>query len=78
MKAMNSYRIGSTFSSYRKNNFVLSGFLSHRNVYNWEGAIPGVSESILNCERLTPAVCKQRSVFMVRSIEGELNTMVGK
>ena len=78
MKAMNSFGIGSTFGSYRMNNFGLSGSLSHWNTYNLKGAIAGVPESILNCERLTPAVCKQRSVFMVRSIEGELNAMVGK
>ena len=78
MKAMNSFGIGSTFGSYKRNNFGLFCSLSHWNIFNWEGAIAGVPESILNCERLTPAVCKQRSVFMVRSIEGELNTMVGE
>ena len=78
MKAMNIYGIGSTLGSYRRNNFGLSGSLSHCNAYNWEGVIAGVPESILNCERLTPAVCKQRCVFLVRSIECELNAMVGK
>ena len=77
IKAMNSYGIGSTFGSYIRNKPVLSFSLTHWNTYNWEGAIPGVPESILNCVRLTSAACKHRPVSMVKSIEGELSAMVG-
>ena len=70
-KAMSSYGIGSTFGSYKWNNPGITCSGAIWNPYNWEGAIPGVPESLLNCERLTPAACKQRSVSLVKSIEGD-------
>ena len=65
-KAMNSYGIGSTFGSYKRNNPGIRSSLASWNTPNWEGSIAGIPESILNCERLTPEACEIRSVSLVR------------
>ena len=76
VKSISSFGTCSAFGSIRKNNFGLSSSLSHWNVYNWEGAIAVVPESIHTCNKLTPEICKQRSIFIVKSIKSELSAII--
>ena len=78
VKVMSSFGTGSAFGSRKKKTSGLT--LSQHGWINcaWEGFIPGQPNSILMCESLTPEANNLRSIYLVKAIEGEIRTLLGK